>query len=87
MVIHSRRQGFYLRSRRAIYRMTILSASSGNGRCSVFASSHGPRIHTSRASSITGLFQFFHLCWHIGISANSVSGILARQNPDIVIRL
>ena len=33
------------------------------------------------------LFQFFHLCRHIGVSANSVGGILARQNPDIVIRL
>jgi hypothetical protein len=33
------------------------------------------------------LFQFFHLCRQIGISANSVGGILARQNPDIVIRL
>ena len=36
---------------------------------------------------IIALFQFFHLCRHIGISANSVSGILARQNPDIVIGL
>jgi hypothetical protein len=33
------------------------------------------------------LFQFFHLCRQIGISAYSVGGILARQNPDIVIRL
>jgi hypothetical protein len=33
------------------------------------------------------LFQFFHLCRQIGISANSVGGILARQNPDLVIRL
>jgi hypothetical protein len=33
------------------------------------------------------LFQFFHLCRQIGITANSVGGILARQNPDIVIRL
>jgi hypothetical protein len=30
-------------------RMTILSASSGNGRCSALASSHGARIHTSSA--------------------------------------
>jgi hypothetical protein len=39
-------------------RMTILTASSGNGRCSAFASSHGARIHASRSSSvltITGL--------------------------------
>ena len=75
-------------------RMTILSASSGNGRCSALASSHGARIHTSRSSSVVRvdpgkkvLFQFFHLCRQIGISANSVGGILARQNPDIVIRL
>ena len=33
-------------------RMTILSASSGNGRCRAFASSHGARIHTSRSSSV-----------------------------------
>ena len=33
------------------------------------------------------LFQFFHLCRQIGISAYSVGGILARQNSDIVIRL
>ena len=33
-------------------RMTILSASSGSGRCSAFASSHGARIHTSRSSSV-----------------------------------
>jgi hypothetical protein len=49
---------------------------------------------TSRSSSVVRidpgkkvLFQFFHLCRHIGISANSVCGILARQNPDIVVRL
>jgi len=75
-------------------RITIFSASSGNGRCNAFASSHGARIQTSRSSSVVRidpgkkvLFQFFHLCRHIGISANSVGGILARQNPDIVIRL
>jgi hypothetical protein len=33
-------------------RMTILSASSGSGRCNAFASSHGARIHTSRSSSV-----------------------------------
>ena len=33
-------------------RVTILSASSGNGRCSAFASSHGARIQTSRSSSV-----------------------------------
>src|SRR5882724_11113007 len=33
-------------------RRTILSASSGNGRCSALASSHGARIHTSRSSSV-----------------------------------
>ena len=27
-------------------------ASSGNGRCSAFASSHGARIQTSRSSSV-----------------------------------
>src|SRR5258705_2590001 len=75
-------------------RITILSASSGSGRCSALASSHGARIHTSRSSSMVRidpgkkvLFQFFHLCRQIGISANSVGGILARQDPDVVIRL
>jgi hypothetical protein len=33
-------------------RITIFSASSGNGRCSALASSHGARIHTSRSSSV-----------------------------------
>src|ERR1700761_792494 len=33
-------------------RATILSASSGNGRCSAFASSQGARSQTSRASSV-----------------------------------
>jgi hypothetical protein len=33
-------------------RATIRKASSGNGRCSAFASSHGARIQTSRSSSV-----------------------------------
>ena len=33
-------------------RATILIASSGNGRCSALASSHGARIQTSRSSSV-----------------------------------
>jgi hypothetical protein len=33
-------------------RITILSASSGNGRCSALASSHGARIQTSLSSSV-----------------------------------
>ncbi len=40
------------RSSLSASRMTILSASSGNGRCSAFASSHGARIHASRSSSV-----------------------------------
>ena len=32
--------------------MTILSASSGNGRCSALASSHGACIQTSHSSSV-----------------------------------
>jgi len=32
--------------------MTILSALSGNGRCSAFASSYGARIQTSRSSAV-----------------------------------
>ena len=34
-------------------RATILIASSGNGRCSALASSHGARIQTSRSSSVS----------------------------------
>ena len=33
-------------------RMTIFGASSGNGRCSTLASSHGARIQTPRSSSV-----------------------------------
>ena len=33
-------------------RRTILIASSGNGCCNAFASSHGARIHKSRSSSV-----------------------------------
>ena len=33
-------------------RITIFSASSANGRCNTFASSHGARIQTSRSSSV-----------------------------------
>jgi hypothetical protein len=33
-------------------RITIVSASSGNGRCSAFASSQGARIQTSCSSSV-----------------------------------
>jgi hypothetical protein len=35
-------------------RATIFSASSGNGRCSAFAS-QGARIQTSRSSSVVGI--------------------------------
>jgi hypothetical protein len=33
-------------------RITILSASSGSGRCEALASSHGARVRTSRSSSV-----------------------------------
>jgi hypothetical protein len=33
-------------------RITILIASSDNGRCNAFASSHGARIQTSRSSTV-----------------------------------
>jgi hypothetical protein len=36
----------------SVPRMTILSASSGNGRCSALASSHGACIQTSRSSAV-----------------------------------
>lgn len=42
----------------SVPRATMLGASSGNGGCGAFASSHRARIHTSRSSSlvrITGI--------------------------------
>jgi hypothetical protein len=47
-----RGQAAAARSSLSAPRMTILSASSGNGLCSSFASSHGARIQTSRSSSV-----------------------------------
>jgi len=35
-------------------RITIFNASSGNGRCNAFASSHGARIHASRSCPSSG---------------------------------
>jgi hypothetical protein len=46
----SRHQIFLIRPR-----ITILSASSDNGRCNSFASSHGARFQTSRSSSVVGI--------------------------------
>jgi hypothetical protein len=40
------------RSSLSLPRATIRTASSGNGLCSVLASSHGARIQTSRSSSV-----------------------------------
>jgi hypothetical protein len=40
------------RSSLSVPRATILRASSGNGRCNAFASSHGARIQTSHSSGV-----------------------------------
>lgn len=39
-------------------RITILSASSGNGRCSALASIYGARIQTSRSLSVVRITGF-----------------------------
>jgi hypothetical protein len=39
-------------ARSSLPRITILSASSGNGRCNALASSHGARTYASRSSSV-----------------------------------
>jgi hypothetical protein len=69
-------------------RATILSASSGNGLCSAFASSHGAGIHTSRSSSVVkingmafginvrGDAVWFRLMWRGG----EVDAIFAFEN-------
>ena len=57
-------------------RMTILSASSGSGRCSAFASSHGARIQTSRSSSVVRITGIA-LGW---IGSTTVFGAVVR-NP------
>ena len=46
-----------------------------------------PKARRTIMGRIDVLFQFFHPCLQTGISANPVGGILARQNPDRVIRL
>src|SRR5262245_29605040 len=47
-----RRHAAAARSSLSAPRMTISSASSGDGRCSAFASSQGARIQMSRSSSV-----------------------------------
>ena len=44
--------GTAARSSLSAPRATTLSASSGNGRCNDFASSHGARIQTSHSSCV-----------------------------------
>jgi hypothetical protein len=65
-------------------RATIFSASSGNGRCSAFASSHGARIQTSRSSSvvrITGM-AFGWIGSH-GIEGAMVHQQMARRGAKV----
>ena len=82
-------------SRRTINRYPSCLISWGqsgpDGGRATFDGRHGSMKPEGRCTIVGGgsmsLFQFFYLCRHIGVSANSVGGILARQDPDIVIRL
>ena len=56
-------------------RMTILSASSGSGRCNALASSHGARIQTFRSSSVVRITGIA-LGW---IGATTAFGTVARK--------
>lgn len=56
-------------------RMTIVSASSGNGRCNAFASSHGARIQTSRSSSVSSITGIA-FGW---IGATTAFGVVVRK--------
>src|ERR1700744_6491409 len=58
-------------------RITILSASSGSGRCNALASSHGARNHTSRSSSVVRITGIA-LGW---IGATTAFGTVVR-NPQ-----
>ena len=65
--------------------MTIRSASSGNGRCSAFASSHGARIHTSRSSGFgSGAYSAKLL---VGTKQRLSALSYARQYGDDVLRM
>jgi hypothetical protein len=57
--------------------MTILSASSGKGRCSAFASSHGARIQTSRSSSVVRITGIA-FGW---IGSTTAFGVVVRKKP------
>ena len=56
-------------------RITIFNASSGNGRCKAFASSHGARIQTSRSSSVVRITGIA-LSW---IGATTAFGDVVRK--------
>src|SRR4051812_35418630 len=60
--------------------MTILSASSGNGRCNAFASPHGARIQTSRSSSVVRITGIA-FGW---IGSTTAFGDVARKHVDEV---
>jgi hypothetical protein len=59
--------------------MTIFSASSGNGRCNAFASSHGARIQMSRSSSVVKITGIA-LGW-IG-STTAFGDVVRNHRPD-----
>jgi hypothetical protein len=55
----------------------MLSGTSGNGRCSAFASSHGARIHASRSSSVVRITGIALGC--IG-STVAFGAVIRKQN-------
>ena len=61
-------------------RMTIPSASSGNGRCNTFASSHGARIQTSRSSSVVRITGIA-FGW---IGSTTAFGDVVRESVDLM---
>jgi hypothetical protein len=61
-------------------RATTRSASSGNGRCSAFASSQGARIQTSRSSSVVRITGMALGC----IGSTIAFGEIVRNPYDVV---
>ena len=61
-------------------RMTILSASSGNGHCNALASSHGARIQASRSSSVVRITGMA-FGW---IGSTTAFGDVVRKGPAAI---
>jgi hypothetical protein len=74
--------GAAARSSLSTPRITICNTSSGNGRCSALASSHGARIHTSRSSSVVRITGMA-LGW---IGSTTPLGAVGSQEAVNVVR-